>query len=73
MPADAEDLEVVKTALDDAMRDIRDISRGLSLPELESLSLPEVLNSVVDAHRKRYRKRRAADHLATMRRRSGSR
>jgi len=49
----AEDLEVVKTALDDAMRDIRDISRGLSLPELESLSLPEILRSVVDAHRKR--------------------
>ena len=48
-----EDLEVVKTSLDDAMRDIRDICRGLSLPELERMSLPDILTTVVEAHRKR--------------------
>jgi signal transduction histidine kinase len=47
------DLQVVKSSLDDAMRDIRDISRGLSLPALERLELPAILQTAVDAHRKR--------------------
>lgn len=53
VPDVTEDLEVVKTSLDDAMGDIRDICRGLSLPTLERLSLPEILASVVDSHGKR--------------------
>ncbi len=51
--AAAEDLDVVKTSLDDAMREIRDICRGLSLPALESLSLTDILTSVVESHRRR--------------------
>ncbi len=47
------DLQAVKSVLDDAMRDIRDISRGLSLPALENLTLPAILRSAVEAHRKR--------------------
>ena len=49
----ADELEVVKSSLDEAMRDIRDISRGLSLPELENLSLSEILVSAVESHRRR--------------------
>ncbi len=47
------DLQAVKSVLDDAMRDIRDISRGLSLPALENMTLPAILRSAVEAHRKR--------------------
>lgn len=47
------DLQVVKSSLDDAMRDIRDICRGLSLPALERMTLPAVLRTAVEAHRKR--------------------
>jgi signal transduction histidine kinase len=47
------DLQIVRTSLDDAMRDIRDICRGLSLPALESMPLPTILQTVVEAHRKR--------------------
>lgn len=47
------DLRIVNASLDDAMRDIRDISRGLSLPAIERMTLPEILHTVVDAHQKR--------------------
>ncbi|MEE8444712.1 MAG: sensor histidine kinase [Alphaproteobacteria bacterium] len=47
------DLQIVKSVLDDAMRDIRDISRGLSLPALENMTLPAILRSAVEAHSKR--------------------
>lgn len=47
------DLQVVKSSLDDAMRDIRDICRGLSLPALESMTLPAILRTAVEAHSKR--------------------
>lgn len=47
------DLQVVKSSLDDAMRDIRDICRGLSLPTLERMALPAILRTVVEAHQKR--------------------
>lgn len=43
----------VKTALDDAMRDIRNICRGLTLPELEGLGVDDVLKRVVAAHESR--------------------
>ncbi len=48
-----QDMQIVKTSLDDAMHDIRDICRGLSLPALEGITLPVILQTVVDAHRKR--------------------
>lgn len=51
--AEPSDLEVIRTALDDAMHDIRNICRGLSLPELENMTLPNILRTVVEAHRKR--------------------
>lgn len=47
------DLQVVKSSLTDAMHDIRDICRGLSLPALEGMTLPAILRTVVEAHRKR--------------------
>ena len=47
------DLKIVTSSLDDAMRDIRDISRGLSLPAIERMTLSEILHTVVEAHQKR--------------------
>lgn len=47
------DLKIVNSSLDDAMRDIRDISRGLSLPAIERMTLSEILHTVVEAHQKR--------------------
>jgi len=40
----------ISGALQDAMREIRDICRGLSLPEIESQSLEEIINSVTNSH-----------------------
>lgn len=51
--ADDENLRIIKSSLEDAMRDIRGICRGLSLPELEDMSLPTILRTVVEAHAKR--------------------
>ncbi|MCW2957023.1 MAG: signal transduction histidine kinase [Thermoleophilia bacterium] len=51
--ADQPDTEKVKGALDEAMRDIRNICRGLTLPELEAVEVGEVLKSVIAAHESR--------------------
>ncbi|MGO8057069.1 sensor histidine kinase [Rhizobium johnstonii] len=48
-----QDSERVKAALDDAMRDIRNICRGLTLPELDGLGVDDVLKRVVAAHESR--------------------
>ncbi|OJF97236.1 sensor histidine kinase [Pararhizobium antarcticum] len=48
-----DDRERVRTALDDAMRDIRNICRGLTLPELYGLGIESVLKRVVAAHESR--------------------
>ncbi|MCM2475501.1 sensor histidine kinase [Rhizobium sp. CG5] len=48
-----QDGERVKTALDDAMRDIRNICRGLTLPELDGLGVEDVLRRVIAAHESR--------------------
>ncbi len=45
-----EDVDRIERAVKDAMREIRSIARGLSLPEIESRSVAEVIRSVVDAH-----------------------
>jgi signal transduction histidine kinase len=42
--------QVVKGALDDAMREIRGICGGLSLPEIESKSLETIITGLVHAH-----------------------
>lgn len=48
-----EDRRRVKDALDEAMADIRNICRGLTLPELANLSVHDVLNRVIAAHESR--------------------
>lgn len=44
------EMQVVKGALDDAMREIRDICGGLSLPEIESKSLETIIAGLVQSH-----------------------
>ncbi len=46
-------LEIVRSVLQDAMSEIRDISRGLALPEIETLSLSETLELAVTNHERR--------------------
>lgn len=46
----SEDLGAVRTSLDEAMREIRNISRGAALPELDPLTPEDVLHRVTAAH-----------------------
>lgn len=48
-----DDLKIVQSALDDALIDIRNISAGLVLPELDGLSLTEILTKAVRTHEHR--------------------
>ncbi|KQR76035.1 hypothetical protein ASG25_15300 [Rhizobium sp. Leaf384] len=50
---DGDEARRVKDALDEAMREIRNICRGLTLPELETLSPVDVINRAVSAHESR--------------------
>jgi signal transduction histidine kinase len=56
-----EELGVIRSSLADAMREMREISRGLSLPQIEGKSLAEVLALVIGAHERRTGTRVAAD------------
>jgi signal transduction histidine kinase len=47
------EVEKVRDSLGDALRDLRAICRGLALPEIDGLSLRELLGHAVEAHRKR--------------------
>ncbi len=47
------ELKVIDTALTEAIQDIRNISKGLMLPEIEHLSLQEVVDHVVRIHASR--------------------
>jgi signal transduction histidine kinase len=49
----SEDHTSVRSVLNDAMSEIRDISAGLALPEIEELPLTEALMLVVTAHERR--------------------
>ncbi len=57
-PADVEehssagkrDFEAIRRALDDALGEIRNISAGLALPELENLTLQETMKKAVHRH-----------------------
>jgi signal transduction histidine kinase len=49
----AESLEVVRNSLQGALQEVRTISSGLGLPELQALSLPAVIVRVVRAHEQR--------------------
>ena len=47
------DFDIIQTSLNDAMNEIRAISGGLVLPELDVLSLPETLLRVTSLHERR--------------------
>ena len=47
------DMDIVHTALTDAIVEIRQICTGLTLPELEKLSLSEMLTTAVNSHQRR--------------------
>ncbi|MGB8813565.1 MAG: histidine kinase [Paracoccaceae bacterium] len=44
------DLDTVERAVKDAIREIRNIARGVSLPEIERRAVCDLVQSVVDAH-----------------------
>ncbi len=48
---DADDVELMRTALSSALKEIRLISAGLSLPEMEDMDLADVLKKAVQDHR----------------------
>jgi len=48
-----QELQMLDTILEDAQRDIRTISKGLMLPEIEGLPLSEVIRQAARAHEKR--------------------
>ena len=50
---DTEDFAIVESAVQDAMREIRAISAGLLLPELETLTVVEVVERAVREHERR--------------------
>jgi signal transduction histidine kinase len=52
-PQCPEDAETIKETLSEAVREIRDICQGLSLPEIGDLDLPEVVERAVRAHERR--------------------
>ncbi len=47
------DLDPIKQTVDDAMREIRQICRGLSLPEISQWNLETVVHTAIDSHEKR--------------------
>ena len=49
----AEEARKIHSSLSDALRDLRSICRGLALPEIDGMSLSELLDSAVAAHRHR--------------------
>jgi signal transduction histidine kinase len=52
-PSGRTDIEVVRESLADALSDIRDISTGLTLPELDDLSPTKLLKNAANAHERR--------------------
>lgn len=50
---DQESLETIRRAATDALREVRDLSRGLALPEINDLSLQEELQLVALRHEQR--------------------
>lgn len=47
------ELAAIKASLDEAMHEIRTLCNGLVLPQIETASLPEILERCVQAHRQR--------------------
>lgn len=52
-PSATNELKDIETSLQHALQEIRAISSGMGLPELDQLSLPETLERVVQAHERR--------------------
>jgi signal transduction histidine kinase len=50
---ETKELDQVRSHLDEAMREIRNISRGLALPKVETMTLSDLLRSVVATHEER--------------------
>ncbi|MCB1424003.1 MAG: sensor histidine kinase [Nitratireductor sp.] len=51
--ANRQDMEIVHNALQDAMQEIRNISRGLRLPDIEKLGVADIIAQVCAAHEAR--------------------
>jgi signal transduction histidine kinase len=51
--ADAGEVERIERAVKDAIREIRTISRGLSLPDIDTRGAADIVQSVAEAHRAR--------------------
>lgn len=51
--AQSGELEAIRSFLDEAMREIRNICRGLTLPHIESMQLDELVRAVVAVHEQR--------------------
>ncbi|MEZ5913905.1 MAG: sensor histidine kinase [Paracoccaceae bacterium] len=54
-PADAENAETVRVAMAAAMRELRAISRGLALPDIDQLDPHALVTRAVEDHRKLFR------------------
>lgn len=52
-PTASADLEAVERAVKDAIREIRSIARGLSMPDIGQRPVPELIRAVIDAHEAR--------------------
>jgi len=52
-PSGRSDIDLVRDSLTDALTDIRDISTGLTLPELDDLSPSKLLTNAASAHERR--------------------
>ncbi len=48
-----EEARNLRATLDEALRDVRDLCRGLTLPQLEGLTLAQTLETAVTAHERR--------------------
>jgi signal transduction histidine kinase len=50
---DYENVQLIKSTIKDALREVRSLATGLALPELANCSLTQTLQLVVDAHKMR--------------------
>jgi signal transduction histidine kinase len=50
---DYDNVQLIKSTINDALREVRSLATGLALPELANSSLTETLRIVVDAHKMR--------------------
>ncbi len=48
-----DEIDIIKEALDDAMSDIRNLCRGLTLPDIAELSVREIIQRVINTHEER--------------------